>query len=114
MKYADDLLISLKQRQLATLMESALASEPVEIPHELLVASTCGLRVFPVIGYSRYAVTKVARETATSDLALIVYWLRQHGNDPLSFHAATGEYSGDGVVALEVHDAGRMALCQLC
>jgi hypothetical protein len=115
MKSAEDFLISLKQRSISSLAESALASKPVDIPTELLIAVTRGLLVFPVIGHSKYAATKAAIETATSDLAQIGYWIRYHHGDPLNWHAATGASVGDGVAALEIcGDQGRMALCQAC
>lgn len=65
--------------------------------------------------YSKYAATKAAIETATSDLAQIGYWIHLHHGDPLNWHAATGASVADGAAALEVHgDHGRMALCQAC
>jgi hypothetical protein len=121
MKSAEAFLSSLKQRRLSYLSNSALvgesASETVEIPSELLIAATLGLCVFPVIGYSMHAATKAGIETATSDLALIEYWIRQHYGDPLNWYVATGPgpLAGEGVVALEVvGDVGRASLCELC
>jgi len=121
MKSAEEFLYSLKQRNLSSLVKSALASElvsePVEIPFELLIAVTLGLRVFPVIGYSKHAATKAGIETATSDLARIGYWIRHYHGYPLNWGIAAGPepVGGDGVVALEViGDVGRTALCELC
>jgi hypothetical protein len=121
MKSAEEFLISLKQRNLSSLAQSALAnelsSEPVEIPSELLIAANCGLRVFPVIGYSKHATTKAGIDAATRDHARIRYWIRHYHGYPLNWYSATGPATleGDGVVALEViGDLGRMALCELC
>jgi hypothetical protein len=119
MMSVEEFLSSLKQRNLASRTESVIASEsdsePVEIPSELLIAVTCGLLVFPVIGYSKYAATRAGIEAATSDLAQIGYWIRHYHGDTLNWHAATGASVADGVVTLEVHgDHGRMALCQAC
>ena len=119
MMSVEEFLSSLKQRNLASRMESVFASEsatgPVEIPSELLIAVNRGLLVFPVIGYSKYAATKAAIETATSDLAQIGYWIHLHHGEPINWHAATGASVADGAAALEVHgDHGRTALCQAC
>jgi len=121
MKSAEEFLFSLKGRNPSSLAKSALASdlasEPVEIPSELLNASTRGLRVFPVFGYSKHAATKAGIETATSDLARIGYWIRHYHGYPLNWYLATGpgQLAENGVVALEVlGDQGRLALCQLC
>jgi len=119
MKSAEEFLLSLKQRNLSSLTKSVIASEPasepVEIPSELLIAATRGLHVFPVIGYSKHAATKAGIETATSDLARIGYWIRHYHGYPLNWHLAVrpGPLAGDGVVALEViGDQGRMALVE--
>jgi hypothetical protein len=119
LKFAEEFLLSLKQQSLSSLSHSALAresaSEAVEIPPELVIATTRGLRVFPVIGYSKHAAAKASIETATCDLARIKYWIHRYHGYPLNWNVATGPSAGDGVVALEViGDLGRMSLCQLC
>jgi hypothetical protein len=121
MKSAEEFLLSLEQLSLSSTAKSGLdsesASEAVEIPAELLIAVTRGLRVFPVIGYSRNTATRAGIETATSDLARIGYWLRHYHGYPLNWYVAAGPgpRGRDGVVALEViGDPGRMSLCELC
>jgi hypothetical protein len=94
MKSVPTFLSSLKQGNLASRTESVFvsesASDPFEISSELLIAVSRGLLVFPVIGYSKYAATRAAIETATSDLAQIGYWIRHHHGDPLNWHTAKG------------------------
>jgi hypothetical protein len=122
MKSPEEFLFSLKQRSLPSVAKSTLVSEPaseaVQIPAELLISATQGLRVFPVIGYSKHAATKAGIENATCDLAQIEYRIRHYHGYPLNWHVAAGHgqlTAGDGVIALEVvGDLGRLALCELC
>jgi hypothetical protein len=111
MKSTEEFLLS------QAVLASESANDPVEIPAELLIATNLGLRLFPVIGHSKHATSKVGIEIATSDPNRIGYWIRYYSGSPLSWYLAAGPgpLAEDGVVALEViGDQGRAALCELC
>jgi len=115
MKSAELFLASLRQNNERSLAKPSFVNFSDDIPQELRTATSCGLRVFPVIGLSKYAASKEGRETATSDPARIGDWIRQYQGYSLNWHAITGGMDEDDIVSLEIdYDSARIALLQLC